>query len=105
MTGFVFAGPVFDSGKAEDMRSFRTFALVLIVSRAILIIQYTIVSWQNRQHRKATLPLILTIFINHLAAVGFLIAQPVFPAGGLKRYYPIFLYNIFQNPPRIAQFD
>jgi hypothetical protein len=92
MTGFVFAGPLFDSSdKAEDIRSFRAFALVLVVSRAILTLQYALVMWQSRRCRRAMLPLGLSVFINLLATIAFLVARYAFPSGNVDWYKPAFL--------------
>lgn len=92
MTGFVFAGPLFNQyDKADDIRSFRAFALVLVVSRAILTLQYSLVMWQSRKCKKAMLPLGLNVFINFLALVLFLIARYAFPDGPVGWYKPAFL--------------
>ncbi|KAE9966283.1 hypothetical protein BLS_007116 [Venturia inaequalis] len=95
MTGFVFAGPLFDLyDKADDIRSFRDFALVLVVSRAILTLQYSLVMWQSRKCKKAMLPLGLSVFINFLAMVLFLVARYAFPDGSLEWYKPVSLVII-----------
>src|ERR1700750_597322 len=65
MTAFVFAGPVFDAyDKADDVRSSKSFALVVAFSGAILALQYSLVMWQSRRYRKALVPLGLTVLVN-----------------------------------------
>ncbi|TID24474.1 hypothetical protein E2P81_ATG02780 [Venturia nashicola] len=92
MTGFVFAGPLFDLyDKADDIRSFRAFALVLVVSRAILTLQYCLVMWQSRKCKKAMLPLGLSVFISFAAMILFLVARYAFPNGSVGWYKPGFL--------------
>ena len=92
MTGFVFAGPLFDSyDKVGDFRSFRAFALVLVVSRAILTLQYALVMWQSRKCKRAMLPLGLNVFINLLATIAFLVARYAFPNGNVEWYKLVFL--------------
>ena len=73
-TGFVFAGPVFDNySKDYDGESFRHFAIVLIVSRASIAVQYAVVMWQGRMFRQTLLPLGLSTAIHVAAAIAYAI--------------------------------
>lgn len=81
-TGFVFAGPLFDRyDKTSDAQSFRHFAIVLIVSRVALAIQYAVVMWQGRMFRQTLVPLGLNTAVHSIAAVGYAITTVVFPRG------------------------
>ena len=80
MTAFVFCGPIFDRyDKKDDSRAFDSFAITMVLSRAILAIQYAIVMWQSRGYKNALLPLGLTVLVNALAAIAFGITAIVFP--------------------------
>ncbi|KAJ8117010.1 hypothetical protein OPT61_g1694 [Boeremia exigua] len=77
-TGFVFAGPVFDKyNNSYDKESYRHFAIVLIVSRACIAVQYAVVMWQGRSFRQTLLPLGLSTAIHVAAAVAYAITLVV----------------------------
>ncbi|KAF1940514.1 hypothetical protein EJ02DRAFT_504067 [Clathrospora elynae] len=83
-TGFVFAGPVFDKySKSGVPQSYRSFAIVLVVSRAAIAIQYAVVMWQGRMFRQTLVPLGLSTAVHALAAVGYAIMMVVFPRGSV----------------------
>ncbi|KAJ4984599.1 hypothetical protein SVAN01_09921 [Stagonosporopsis vannaccii] len=78
-TGFVFAGPVFDNySNKYDGESFRHFAVVLIVSRVSIAIQYAVVMWQGRMFRQTLLPLGLSTAIHVAAAIAYVITLVVY---------------------------
>ncbi|KAF3051838.1 hypothetical protein E8E11_007927 [Didymella keratinophila] len=79
-TGFVFAGPVFDKyNNSYDDESYRHFAIVLVVSRACIAVQYVVVMWQGRMFRQTLLPLALSTFVYVAAAVAYAVTFVVFP--------------------------
>ncbi|KAL1648267.1 hypothetical protein SLS61_006957 [Didymella pomorum] len=79
-TGFVFAGPVFDKyNNSYDNESYRHFAIVLVVSRACIAVQYVVVTWQGRMFRQTLLPLALSTLVYVAAAVAYAITFVVFP--------------------------
>lgn len=78
-TGFVFAGPVFDNySNNYDGDSFRQFAIVLVVSRASIAVQYAVVMWQGRMFRQTLLPLGLSTAIHVAAAISYAISLIVY---------------------------
>ncbi|KAF2629046.1 hypothetical protein BU25DRAFT_337982 [Macroventuria anomochaeta] len=78
-TGFVFAGPVFDKyNNSYDGESYRHFAIVLVVSRACIAVQYAVVMWQGRMFRQTLLPLGLSTAIYIAAAAAYAITLVVF---------------------------
>lgn len=78
-TGFVFAGPIFDdSSNSSDGESFSHFALVLVVSRACIAVQYAVVMWQGRMFRQTLVPLGLSTAIHGAAALAYAIILMVF---------------------------
>lgn len=93
MTGFVFAGPVFDKyDKAEDQRYYKAFALVLFVSRVVIAIQYIVIMWQSRQFKKAILPLGLTACVYIATAIVYLVTHFSFPHSGPIAWYELFIW-------------
>jgi hypothetical protein len=93
MAGFVFGGPIFDSSdkSAIDINAFKSFALILMVSRAILAIQYALVMWQSRAYKRSLLPLGLTVACNLFSSVAFLAAHFVFPKAKVQWFHLLFL--------------
>lgn len=81
-TGFVFAGPIFDRYQyTSDIQSYRHFAIVLVVSRVAIAIQYAVVMWQGRMFRQTLIPLGLSTLVHVLAAIGYGVTIVVFPRG------------------------
>jgi hypothetical protein len=81
-TGFVWAGPVFDMYSNEhDASSYRNFAIVLVVSRMAIAIQYAVVMWQGRMFKQTLIPLGLSVAVHSVAAVIYGIMIAVFPRG------------------------
>lgn len=82
-TGFVFAGPVFDKyNNSYDNESYRQFAIVLVVSRACIAVQYAVVMWQGRGFRQTVLPLALSTAVYVAAAVAYAVTLVVSPRTG-----------------------
>ena len=81
-TGFVFAGPLFDRyDYSSDAQFYRHFAIVLVVSRAALAVQYAVVMWQGRIFRQTLLPMGLNILVHSLAAMSYGVTIAVYPRG------------------------
>ncbi|KAF3039896.1 hypothetical protein E8E12_005054 [Didymella heteroderae] len=79
-TGFVFAGPVFDKyNNSYDDESYRHFAIVLVVSRVCIAVQYAVVMWQGRMFRQTLLPLALSTLVCVAAAVAYAVTFVVYP--------------------------
>src|SRR5438045_2853581 len=70
-TGFTFAGPLFDQyDKADDMKSYRYFAIVIAVSRFTIALQYFVVMAQGRKFRQTLLPVGLSGAIHLISAIA-----------------------------------
>ncbi|UPX10221.1 uncharacterized protein EKO05_0000891 [Ascochyta rabiei] len=81
-TGFVFAGPVFDKySNSYDGESYRHFAIVLVVSRCCIAVQYGVVMWQGRMFRQTLLPLGLSTAVHLAAAAAYAVTLVFFPKG------------------------
>jgi hypothetical protein len=81
-TGFVFAGPIFDKyNNSYDSESYRHFAIVLVVSRLAIAVQYAVVMWQGRMFRQTLLPLGLSTTIHLAAAAAYAVTVFMFPKG------------------------
>ncbi|CAE7026387.1 hypothetical protein PTTW11_04065 [Pyrenophora teres f. teres] len=84
-TGFVYAGPVFDKySNTGDEKSYRNFAIVLVIGRLAIAIQYLVVMWQGRMFRQTLLPIGLSAGVHAIAAVGYGITI-AFPPRGATR--------------------
>ncbi|RMZ70046.1 Low temperature requirement A [Pyrenophora seminiperda CCB06] len=81
-TGFVYAGPVFDKySNSGDGKSYRSFALVLVIGRLAIACQYLVVMWQGRMFRQTLIPIGLSAGVHALAAVGYGITMAFPPKG------------------------
>jgi hypothetical protein len=81
-TGFVYAGPVFDKYSTTGVEhSYRRFAIVLVIGRVAIAIQYLVVMWQGRMFRQTLVPLGLSAGVHAAAAVGYGITMVVLPRG------------------------
>jgi|TARA_R110002003_G_scaffold42_14_gene3170 hypothetical protein len=106
-TGFVFAGPVFDKySNSHDAMSYKNFAIVLVVSRTAIAIQYAVVMWQGRMFRQTLVPLGLSMLVHAVAAIGYGITIAVFPRGeiGLEEQIPWYRLITFRRR-QYANFD
>jgi hypothetical protein len=60
MVGFAVVGPQWDPNEEQnDFKVFRSFSLILMVSRAVLCLQYGSAFWFTRRFRKTNLPLLM----------------------------------------------
>lgn len=93
MAAFVFGGPIFDSTDKTDVdiQAFKNFALILMVSRAILAVQYAVVFVQSLRLKKPLLPLGLTVAVNVLSSAAFLAAHFAFPGAKVTYVHLLFL--------------
>ncbi|KAF1850773.1 uncharacterized protein K460DRAFT_263912, partial [Cucurbitaria berberidis CBS 394.84] len=99
-TGFVFAGPIFDRyNNSGDAMSYKHFAIVLVVSRVAIAIQYAVVMWQGRMFRQTLVPLGLSAAVHATAAVGYAVTLVVFPKGavGLDEQVTWFAISIVEG--------
>ncbi|CAN9360703.1 unnamed protein product [Alternaria sp. RS040] len=81
-TGFVYAGPVFDKYSTSGVeKSYRNFAIVLVIGRIAIAVQYAVVMWQGRMFRQTLIPLGLSAGVHAAAATGYAITMVVFPRG------------------------
>ncbi|KAH7071980.1 bacterial low temperature requirement A protein-domain-containing protein [Paraphoma chrysanthemicola] len=99
-TGFVFAGPVFDKySNSHDAMSYKNFAIVLVVSRTAIALQYAVVMWQGRMFRQTLIPLGLSTLVHAIAAAGYGITIAVFPRGaiGLEEQIPWVVISIAEG--------
>ncbi|KAF2127677.1 hypothetical protein P153DRAFT_295027 [Dothidotthia symphoricarpi CBS 119687] len=98
--GFVFAGPVYDKySKSGVSKSYKDFAIVLIVSRVAISVQYAVVMWQGRLFKSTLLPLGLSTLVHISAAVGYMVTLLVFPVGpvGLPEQVTWFIISIVEG--------
>ncbi|KAF2108827.1 hypothetical protein BDV96DRAFT_503677 [Lophiotrema nucula] len=83
MTAFVFCGPIFDKyDTADDVRAYKSFAVVLCVSRSVIGVQYFVVMVQGRMFRQTLLPVGLSGLVHVCGSVAFLVTHFAFPHGG-----------------------
>lgn len=93
MTAFVFAGPVFDMDiKSDDQTYYKTFALVLFLSRLVTSIQYMVVIFHSRRIKRTFLPLGLTAAVSFTTSIVYLVSHYVFPSTGRITWYQMMLW-------------
>jgi len=81
-TGFVYAGPVFDKYSTSGVeKSYRNFAIVLVIGRIAIAVQYAVVMWQGRMFRQTLIPLGLSAGVHAAAAICYAVTMVVFPKG------------------------
>jgi hypothetical protein len=101
MTAFVFAGPVFDTDeKPDDQRYYKSFAIVLFVSRLVTAIEYAVVIFHSRRVKKTIVPLGMTSAVYASTSVVYLVTHFAFPNTGPIREYEMliwFLLSIFEG--------
>ena len=71
MIGFAVVGPLFDPSH-QITKTFRTFSLILMVSRLILTAQYLSVLWHVRRYRNTTIPFGIVAGLHFVAAMIYL---------------------------------
>ncbi|KFX90120.1 hypothetical protein V490_06639 [Pseudogymnoascus sp. VKM F-3557] len=71
MVGLAVSGPKFDTSEKHNAQ-LKVMALVLMVSRLILAVQYLIVMFHVREYARAKLPLFLVSLASFLAAMIYL---------------------------------
>lgn len=73
MTGFAICGALYNVDELEEnSRAFKSLALVLMISRLTLIIQYAVVLFFVRKFEKVYAPLLLTMAALFVASMVFL---------------------------------
>ncbi len=73
MTGFAICGAIYDtSNVGENVKAFRALALILMVSRLALVVQYGVVSFYVRSYRKTLAPMLSTMGTLFLSVMVFL---------------------------------
>ena len=73
MTGFAICGAIYDTTNvAENLKAFRALALILMVSRLALVVQYGVILWYVRDYRKTLAPLLSTMGTLFISAMIFL---------------------------------
>ena len=79
MTGFAVVGPAYNAGFGDDptksaqaLQAFQTLSMILMVSRLILLAQYSAVLFWLRKHRKAWAPMAIHMLVLLVAAMIFL---------------------------------
>ncbi|RGP64128.1 bacterial low temperature requirement a [Fusarium sporotrichioides] len=71
MVGFAVVAPKFKP-EDQDMKTMRTFSIILMVSRLALAIEYASILWHIRKFRKQALPMLLQIGLNFVLAMIYL---------------------------------
>ncbi|KAJ4006743.1 hypothetical protein NW752_010744 [Fusarium irregulare] len=71
MVGFAVVAPKFKP-EDQDMRTMRTFSIILTVSRLALAIEYASILWHIRKFKKQALPMLLQIGLNFVLAMIYL---------------------------------
>ncbi|RGP66856.1 bacterial low temperature requirement a [Fusarium longipes] len=71
MVGFAVVAPKFKP-EDQDMKTMRTFSIILMVSRLALAIEYASILWHIRQFKKQALPMLLQIGLNFVLAMIYL---------------------------------
>lgn len=81
MTGFAVCGAIYDQTNVEEnANAFRAMALILLVSRLALVVQYGVVYFYVRKYKKTTWPLLLTMLALFVGAIVYLGTFFGFPA-------------------------
>ena len=114
MTGFAICGAIYDTTNvAENLKAFRALALILMVSRLALVVQYGVVLWYVRNYRKTLAPLLSTmgtLFISAMIFLGTFWGYDIdntgesFPnqEGGPKTYVAYYVVVCFEAAAVIA---
>ncbi|PTD04385.1 hypothetical protein FCULG_00001677 [Fusarium culmorum] len=71
MVGFAVVAPKFKP-EDQDMKTMRTFSIILMVSRLALAIEYASILWHIRKFKKQALPMLLQIGLNFVLAMIYL---------------------------------
>ncbi|KAL6914127.1 hypothetical protein ACHAPO_002571 [Fusarium lateritium] len=71
MVGFAVVAPKFKP-EDQDMKTMRTFSIILMVSRLALAIEYVSILWHIRKFKKQALPMLLQIGLNFVLAMIYL---------------------------------
>ncbi|KAL4722598.1 hypothetical protein ACLX1H_010479 [Fusarium chlamydosporum] len=71
MVGFAVVAPKFKP-EDQDMKTMRTFSIILTISRLALAIEYASILWHIRKFKKQVLPLLLQIGLNFVLAMIYL---------------------------------
>ncbi|KAF2175986.1 hypothetical protein K469DRAFT_682858 [Zopfia rhizophila CBS 207.26] len=80
MVGFAGVGPQWDPNEEQnEFGIFRSFSLILMVSRAVLCLQYGSAFWFTRRYRKTNLPLLLVVGSYAISAAVYAALTAVFP--------------------------
>ncbi|KAI4631067.1 hypothetical protein J4E83_002595 [Alternaria metachromatica] len=99
-TGFVYAGPVFDKYSTSGVeKSYRNFAIVLVIGRIAIAVQYAVVMWQGRMFRQTLIPLGLSAGVHAAAAICYAVTMVVFPKGrvGLEEQLAWVIISIIEG--------
>ena len=92
MTGFAIVGVLYDTDKLDvtldgedslqyDRNAFQAMAIILMVSRLALLVQYGMVAWYVRGFKRTFTPLASTMGVLFIAAMIFLGTCFAFPVG------------------------
>ncbi|KAG5915615.1 hypothetical protein E4U42_007965 [Claviceps africana] len=71
LVGFAIVAPNFDPGR-QKASVMQTMSLILMFSRAILVIEYATILWHVRRFKKARIPLYASIAVNIMAMLIYL---------------------------------
>ncbi|CCE34553.1 uncharacterized protein CPUR_08486 [Claviceps purpurea 20.1] len=71
LVGFAIVAPNFDPGK-QEAKVMRTMSLILMFSRAILVVEYATTLWHVRRYEKSRIPLYVSIAVNAIAMFIYL---------------------------------
>ena len=73
MTGFAICGAIYDTNNVgENVKAFRALALILMVSRLALVVQYGVVLFYVRSYQKTLVPMLATMGTLFVSAIIFL---------------------------------
>ncbi|KAG5921727.1 hypothetical protein E4U53_003767 [Claviceps sorghi] len=71
LVGFAIVAPNFDPGQ-QKASVMQTMSLILMFSRAILVVEYATILWHVRRYKRARIPLYASIAINTIAMLIYL---------------------------------
>ncbi|KAG6087113.1 hypothetical protein E4U15_008319 [Claviceps sp. LM218 group G6] len=71
LVGFAIVAPNFDPGK-QEAKVMRTMSLILMFSRAILVVEYATTLWHVRRYEKSRIPLYVSIAVNAISMFIYL---------------------------------
>ena len=73
MIGFASVGPEFDPNVSQNFKTFKTLTILLLISRALLAIQYLVVTaFIAKKRKETTRPLLFIALVFTITSAAYL---------------------------------